>query len=152
MTLPTNPADQADSPDELLASILGELATKVGQGEQVEIDPYIRAHPECEERLRELLPTIEVLADLGQLGLQLNEGKLAEINDYCRCDVLDTYFVFLRTSVLMGRISLDREREIVTETKQWITDRADQVLAYRTYLDNWGNWQNPWIEAAPEED
>ena len=24
-------------------------------------------------------------------------GRLAEINDYCRCDVLDTYFVFLRT-------------------------------------------------------
>ena len=26
-----------------------------------------------------------------------NDGQLAEINDYCRCDVLDTYFVFLRT-------------------------------------------------------
>ena len=24
-------------------------------------------------------------------------GRLAEIHDYCRCDVLDTYFVFLRT-------------------------------------------------------
>lgn len=80
-----------------------------------------------------------------------NEGKLAEINDYCRCDVLDTYFVFLRASVLLGRISLDREQEIVTETKQWITDRADQVTAYRTYLDNWGDWQNPWIEATPEQ-
>ena len=31
-------------------------------------------------------------------------GRLAEINDYCRCDVLDTYFVFLRTRVL-GRAS-----------------------------------------------
>ncbi len=29
-------------------------------------------------------------------------GRLAEINDYCRCDVLDTYFVFLRTRVLVG--------------------------------------------------
>ena len=27
-------------------------------------------------------------------------GKLAEISDYCRCDVLDTYFVFLRTAVM----------------------------------------------------
>ena len=25
-----------------------------------------------------------------------DQGRLAEINDYCRCDVLDTYFVFLR--------------------------------------------------------
>jgi predicted PolB exonuclease-like 3'-5' exonuclease len=79
-----------------------------------------------------------------------NDGRLAEINDYCRCDVLDTYFVFLRTSVLLGRISLDREQEIVAETKQWITNLADQVSAYRTYLDNWGDWQNPWIETEPE--
>ena len=27
-----------------------------------------------------------------------NAGRLADINDYCRCDVLDTYFVFLRTA------------------------------------------------------
>ncbi len=35
-------------------------------------------------------------------------GKLAEINDYCRCDVLDTYFVFLRTRVLIGQLSIER--------------------------------------------
>jgi predicted PolB exonuclease-like 3'-5' exonuclease len=27
-------------------------------------------------------------------------GKIQEINDYCMCDTLDTYFVFLRTRVL----------------------------------------------------
>ena len=36
-----------------------------------------------------------------------NRGKLAEINNYCRCDVLDTYFVFLRTRVLVGQLTLD---------------------------------------------
>jgi predicted PolB exonuclease-like 3'-5' exonuclease len=80
-----------------------------------------------------------------------NEGRLAEINDYCRCDVLDTYFVFLRTSVLLGRISLDREKEIVEQTKQWLNERAEQTQAYRTYLDNWGSWQNPWEETALDE-
>ncbi|MBC8872008.1 MAG: 3'-5' exonuclease [Planctomycetes bacterium] len=97
-----------------------------------------------------------VLGKPGKMEIQghmvqdlFNEGKLAEINDYCRCDVLDTYFVFLRSSVLLGRISLDREREIVGETKQWITDRADQVPAYRSYLDNWGDWQNPRSETGP---
>ena len=30
-----------------------------------------------------------------------NAGRLAEIHDYCRCDVLDTYFVFLRSRVLV---------------------------------------------------
>ncbi len=29
------------------------------------------------------------------------QGKVAEINEYCRCDVLDTYFVFLRSAMLL---------------------------------------------------
>ena len=53
-------------------------------------------------------------------------GELAEINDYCRCDVLDTYFVFLRTRVLAGRLTLDREQEIIAETKEWLIERCVQ--------------------------
>jgi predicted PolB exonuclease-like 3'-5' exonuclease len=73
-----------------------------------------------------------------------NEGRLAEINDYCRCDVLDTYFVFLRTQVLLGRISLDDEQELVASAHQWIEERAKERKIYQDYLDNWGSWQNPW--------
>jgi predicted PolB exonuclease-like 3'-5' exonuclease len=73
-----------------------------------------------------------------------DEGRLAEINDYCRCDVLDTYFVFLRTRVLSGQLSLEAEQAIVEETHRWLQQKADQVPAYRLYLDNWGDWQNPW--------
>jgi len=80
----------------------------------------------------------------------LSEGRIAEINDYCRCDVLDTFFVFLRASVLLGRISLDREKEVVEQTKQWLTERVEQTPAYRTYLDNWGSWQNPWGETTSD--
>jgi 3'-5' exonuclease len=92
-----------------------------------------------------------VLGKPGKMDVQgymvqdlFHQGKLAEINDYCRCDVLDTYFVFLRTAVLLGRISLDREQELIEQTKQWLIERAPQVAAYRHYLDNWGNWPNPW--------
>jgi len=99
-----------------------------------------------------------VLGKPGKMDVQghmvqdlFNEGKLAEINDYCRCDVLDTYFVFLRASVLLGRVSLEREQKIVAATKQWLADRADEVSAFRTYLDNWGDWQTPWLDAMPEE-
>ncbi len=77
------------------------------------------------------------------------EGKLAEINDYCRCDVLDTYFVFLRVQVLLGKIQLEQEQEIIAETKQWLEDRADDSEAYQMYLNDWGDWHNPWT--APEE-
>ena len=78
-----------------------------------------------------------------------HEGRLDEINDYCRCDVLDTYFVFLRSRVLTGRLELEVEQQIIADTKQWLQQQAEQVPAYQTYLDRWGDWQNPWIEAAP---
>ena len=71
-------------------------------------------------------------------------GKTAEINDYCRCDVLDTYFVFLRTSVLLGHISLEREQDLISAAKTWLEARREQSAAYAQYLDRWGDWTNPW--------
>ncbi|MEX0675977.1 MAG: 3'-5' exonuclease [Pirellulales bacterium] len=73
-----------------------------------------------------------------------DQGRLAEINDYCRCDVLDTYFVFLRTRVLFGAMSLDEEQGLIGETRSWLTKKSAQVAAYRIYLERWGDWPNPW--------
>jgi len=73
-----------------------------------------------------------------------NAGRLAEINDYCRCDVLDTYFVFLRTRVVLGQLARDEEHEIIGETKEWLTRKASEVRAYQLYLDRWGDWPDPW--------
>jgi hypothetical protein len=73
-----------------------------------------------------------------------NAGKLAEINDYCRCDVLDTYFVFLRTRVLVGELSLDKEQELIATAKSWLEERAATSAGFRLYLDRWGDWPNPW--------
>lgn len=75
------------------------------------------------------------------------EGRLNEINDYCRCDVLDTYFIFLRTRVLVGQISLEEEHRIVAEAKQWLEQRAATDRACRIYLDHWGDWPNPWVQS-----
>lgn len=80
-----------------------------------------------------------------QVQQQFDEGKKSAISDYCRCDVLDTYFVFLRTRVLTGHLTLDEEIERTAEAKQWITDRADDCEAYQVYLDHWREWDNPWI-------
>jgi 3'-5' exonuclease len=71
-------------------------------------------------------------------------GRLAEINDYCRCDVLDTYFVFLRTRVLLGQLPLETEHQLIADTKRWLESKADSSAAYRTYLEHWGDWTNPW--------
>ena len=76
-----------------------------------------------------------------------DQGKLAEINDYCRCDVLDTYFVFLRAAVLQGLLSLEREQELIAESKRWLLSKSERTAAYRTYLDHWGDWENPWAQA-----
>jgi predicted PolB exonuclease-like 3'-5' exonuclease len=75
-----------------------------------------------------------------------NEGKLTEINDYCRCDVLDTYFAFLRTMVMLGQLKLDDEQRLVGEVKEWLTERVSQTPAYAAYLQGWGTWHNPWQE------
>ena len=71
-------------------------------------------------------------------------GRIREIVDYCRCDVLDTYFVFLRTRVMFGDITLEREQELVAETKSWLSGKIKDVPTYRQYLDRWGSWPNPW--------
>ncbi len=71
------------------------------------------------------------------------EGKVREINDYCIHDVLDTYFVFLRTRVMLGELSIDREQEIVGKTKDFIKNEQERIPALKEYYDNWGDW-DPW--------
>jgi len=78
------------------------------------------------------------------------EGKVTEINDYCRCDVLDTYFVFLRSAVMIGQLTLDREQELIADAHAWLVERADDVPAYALYLEHWGDWANPWENGASE--
>jgi predicted PolB exonuclease-like 3'-5' exonuclease len=65
------------------------------------------------------------------------EGHVDQINDYCRCDVLDTYFVFLRTRVLIGRLTLQEEQELTELTRAMLTEQVAEHPAYRHYLDSW---------------
>ena len=53
---------------------------------------------------------------------------------------------FFELCVLTGRLPLEEEQQIVEQTHQWLEKRADQSAAYKTYLAEWGNWQNPWTE------
>ena len=71
-------------------------------------------------------------------------GRLSDISDYCRCDVLDTYFVFLRTMVLVGKLPLEKEQQLVKSTRDWIEKQSEANSIYRQYLDNWGDWVNPY--------
>jgi hypothetical protein len=71
-------------------------------------------------------------------------GQVREINDYCMTDVLDTYFVFLRTRVMTGELTLETEQACVEEARGWIEKQSKQQPALRSYLDNWGDWK-PWV-------
>lgn len=81
--------------------------------------------------------------DGSQVQDMYEAGKAAEINDYCRCDVLDTYFVFLRSRVLLGKLKLEDEQKLVAETKTWLEARASAIPAFAHYLEHWGEWQPP---------
>ncbi len=70
-------------------------------------------------------------------------GKKQAINDYCMFDTLDTYFVFLRTRVMAGEISLACEAALVETAKLWIMETVAKLPALQQYLDNWGEWK-PW--------
>jgi predicted PolB exonuclease-like 3'-5' exonuclease len=72
-----------------------------------------------------------------------DRGEYEDIANYCRCDVLDTYFVFLRTMVITGSLSLENEQQLVSQSKEWLEKRIENP-AYKLYLDHWGDWQNPW--------
>jgi predicted PolB exonuclease-like 3'-5' exonuclease len=71
------------------------------------------------------------------------EGKVQEINDYCLFDTLDTYFVFLRTRVMTGDLSLEQEKRVGQRARDWLGARVGDFPALRQYLDHWGDWE-PW--------
>ena len=100
----------------------------------------------------------QMLGKPGKIGLsgervqqEFDDGNKIAISDYCRCDVLDTYFVFLRTQVLRGNISIEEERKIIDQAKHWIQQRTDESAAYRDYPCSWRDWDNPWEKQGRQE-
>jgi len=96
-----------------------------------------------------------LLGKPGKMGVQgdmvqdlYDQGRLSEINQYCCCDVLDTFFVFLRTCVMRGMLKLEQEQMRITETRDWLEERRDQRPAFAQYLDGWGDWENPWTDGG----
>ena len=98
---------------------------------------------------------LNVIANLinkpGKVGLkgdqvqeQYNLGNHIGISNYCRCDVLDTYFVFLRSQTLTGKWPLEHEEKLVADAKVWLEDRLDTCDAYGEYMEHWEEWISPW--------
>ena len=64
-------------------------------------------------------------------------GKFQEINDYCMFDTLDTYFVFLRTRVVTGDITVEREAELIEKAKAYLSKQSTETPALKYYMENW---------------
>ncbi|HOF12768.1 MAG TPA: ribonuclease H-like domain-containing protein [Spirochaetota bacterium] len=65
------------------------------------------------------------------------EGKLQSIHEYCISDVMDTYFVFLRTRVMIGELSREREGVIIQHTRDFLEKNKSAVKGFEQYLTNW---------------
>jgi serine/threonine protein kinase len=65
MSPPVSVAPQSGSADRALGLLVEELTARFQAGEPVEVEAYLQAHPEHAERLRQLLPALRLLAELG---------------------------------------------------------------------------------------
>ncbi len=74
----------------------------------------------------------------GQVHAMYQDGKLQEINDYCLCDTLDTYFVFLRTRILTGDITPEQEAAITADARDFLESKVNELPVLRQYLARWG--------------
>jgi predicted PolB exonuclease-like 3'-5' exonuclease len=67
----------------------------------------------------------------------IQNGEVQKVNEYCSFDVLDTYFIFLRTRVLCGDISLDEENHIRRHALGWLKEESAKQPHLQRYLANW---------------
>ena|SRR5579885_3491808 len=49
-------------------------------------------------------------------------GRLDEIHRYCRCDVIQTYFLFLRVQLMRGRIDADRYQRALAAASGFLAE------------------------------
>jgi serine/threonine-protein kinase len=66
MSISTQSLSLNNGADSILTALGEEIAAKYQAGEPVDVEACLREHPEQAERLRALLPTVQVLADLGR--------------------------------------------------------------------------------------
>ena len=71
------------------------------------------------------------------------DGKKQEIDNYCLCDTLDTYFIYLRVQVMMGHLSLSEEKIAVKEAKQFLKNKIEAYPTIEDYLANFTYWTEP---------
>lgn len=70
-----------------------------------------------------------------------DQNRRFDIDNYCLSDVMDTYFVFLRTRVMMGLIDLKQEEDLVEQAYQKCLEMKEEKGYFSEYLENFQKWQ-----------
>lgn len=73
-------------------------------------------------------------------------GESKRIDDYCLCDVLDTYFVHLRLAVLRGMVRSESEASLVESARALIETQVEEYPGLVEYLEKFRAWQAPGLE------
>ena len=69
MTLPALLPPVSESGNDRVVILVEELIVRAQSGESVDVQAFLAEHPEHANRLRTLLPTLQVLAEFGQSRL-----------------------------------------------------------------------------------
>ena len=62
-------------------------------------------------------------------------GEQFKIDDYCLCDTMDTYFVFLRTRVMRGELTLEQEKALTEEARGQMETKQGEGDYFKNYLN-----------------
>jgi len=85
----------------------------------------------------------------GQMVQELWErGERERIDNYCMCDVLDTYLAFLRCRLIQGLLDPAEERRLVAHAKTWI----EQAGANNLVLAEYARTMRDWVAIGDEDD
>lgn len=78
----------------------------------------------------------------GDMVQELYEkGQITQIEDYCLGDAMDTYFVFLRWMVVRGRITLDREKNLIERAFAEAKKYSEETGYLKMYLERCQEWK-----------
>jgi predicted PolB exonuclease-like 3'-5' exonuclease len=78
-----------------------------------------------------------------------DRGERERIDDYCMCDALDTYFVFLRCRVLHGDLEPEAERQLWERARPVLDDLALRGPALADYSRRLARREPPADDADP---
>ncbi len=80
--------------------------------------------------------------DGSKVASMFDEGRVAEIRDYCETDVLNTYLVYLRLMHHRGTLSGDNYNHAVADIIALIEAEGEARPHLREFLEAWGEASN----------